>query len=157
MYTIPSLKISLTLVSSLTVVLHMFLTQLFFSIAFDISIFSCTKFINENILYIPAKFALHTIFISLQINVVRVTNPSMYSSLNRYLYNFLSSGEFDDMGMAEGNVEEGLGVVKSLRLNVHEESDNWAILSEVSNFQELWIYVLFCHGIFRENMEGLVL
>lgn len=40
-------------------------------------------------------------------------------------------GEFDDMGMAEGNVEEGLGVVKSLRLNVHEESDNWAILSEI--------------------------
>lgn len=57
----------------------------------------------------------------------------------RYLHKLLPSGEFDDMGVAEGSVEEGLGVVKSLRLNVHEESDNWAILSEVSNFQELCI------------------
>lgn len=43
----------------------------------------------------------------------------------------LPTGEFDDMGIAEGYVDEGLGAVKSLRLNVHVESDNWAILSEV--------------------------
>uniref|UniRef100_A0A0P4W976 Alpha-1,3-mannosyl-glycoprotein 4-beta-N-acetylglucosaminyltransferase B n=1 Tax=Scylla olivacea TaxID=85551 RepID=A0A0P4W976_SCYOL len=44
---------------------------------------------------------------------------------------YLIIGEFDDMGVAEGSVEEGLGVVRSLRLSVHEESDNWAILSEI--------------------------
>ncbi|MPC42360.1 Alpha-1,3-mannosyl-glycoprotein 4-beta-N-acetylglucosaminyltransferase A [Portunus trituberculatus] len=44
---------------------------------------------------------------------------------------YLIIGEFDDMGVAEGSVEEGVGVVRSLRLSVHEESDNWAILSEI--------------------------
>lgn len=43
----------------------------------------------------------------------------------------LPSGEFDDMGIAEGHVDGGLGAVKSLRLSVHVDSDNWAILSEV--------------------------
>lgn len=36
------------------------------------------------------------------------------------------------MGVAEGMINEALGHIKSLRLNVHLESDNWAILSEVS-------------------------
>jgi alpha-1,3-mannosylglycoprotein beta-1,4-N-acetylglucosaminyltransferase A/B len=42
------------------------------------------------------------------------------------------SGKFDGMGVAEGAVDPQLGAVKVLRLNVHSESDNWAILSEVS-------------------------
>lgn len=41
------------------------------------------------------------------------------------------TGEFDDMGVAEGSVDAVLGLIKSLRLSVHVESDNWAILSEV--------------------------
>lgn len=48
-----------------------------------------------------------------------------------YLTKMLLLGEFDDMGIAEGSVDVGLGLVKSLRLSVHVESDNWAILSEV--------------------------
>jgi hypothetical protein len=41
-------------------------------------------------------------------------------------------GKFDAMGVAEGGVDPQLGRIKVLRLNVHSESDNWAILSEVS-------------------------
>lgn len=50
----------------------------------------------------------------------------------------LFAGEFDDMGIAEGEVDEGVGVVRSLRLSVHVESDNWAILSEVC---QCWVCV----------------
>lgn len=41
-------------------------------------------------------------------------------------------GKFDSAGIATGVPDESIGKVKSLRLNVHSESDNWAILSEVS-------------------------
>lgn len=51
------------------------------------------------------------------------------------------TGEFDDMGIAEGDVDEGIGAVKSLRLNVHVESDNWAILSEVRHTGSLFLLV----------------
>lgn len=42
------------------------------------------------------------------------------------------SGKFDSAGIAIGVPDESIGKVKALRLNVHNESDNWAILSEVS-------------------------
>jgi hypothetical protein len=42
------------------------------------------------------------------------------------------SGKFDGKGLAEGAIDSQLGAIKVLRLNVHSESDNWAILSEVS-------------------------
>ena len=42
------------------------------------------------------------------------------------------SGKFDAMGVAEGTVDPQFGPIKVLRLNVHSDSDNWAILSEVS-------------------------
>lgn len=43
-----------------------------------------------------------------------------------------STGDFDDMGVAEGVINGELGEIKTLRLHVHIDSDNWAILSEVS-------------------------
>lgn len=51
-----------------------------------------------------------------------------------YSYLFLSFilGNFNMLGVAEGSVEESLGKISTLRLNVHSESENWAILSEVS-------------------------
>ncbi|KAK7073588.1 Alpha-1,3-mannosyl-glycoprotein 4-beta-N-acetylglucosaminyltransferase B, partial [Halocaridina rubra] len=39
-------------------------------------------------------------------------------------------GEFDDMGVAEGSIDTNLGEIQSLRLSVHIDSENWAILSE---------------------------
>ncbi|CAL4119809.1 unnamed protein product, partial [Meganyctiphanes norvegica] len=44
---------------------------------------------------------------------------------------FIVVGEFDDMGVAEGDIDVSLGEIQCLRLNVHSESDNWAILSEI--------------------------
>jgi len=40
-------------------------------------------------------------------------------------------GKFDVLGVAEGIVDRGLGKVSVLRLTIHSESENWAILSEV--------------------------
>ncbi|CAK9798153.1 Alpha-1,3-mannosyl-glycoprotein 4-beta-N-acetylglucosaminyltransferase B [Anthophora quadrimaculata] len=40
-------------------------------------------------------------------------------------------GKFDALGIAQGTVDSKLGKVLILRLTVHSESENWAILSEV--------------------------
>ncbi|XP_044731713.1 alpha-1,3-mannosyl-glycoprotein 4-beta-N-acetylglucosaminyltransferase A [Chrysoperla carnea] len=44
---------------------------------------------------------------------------------------FVVVGSFDLLGVAEGSVDESLGRISILRLNVHSESENWAILSEI--------------------------
>ncbi|XP_043289885.1 alpha-1,3-mannosyl-glycoprotein 4-beta-N-acetylglucosaminyltransferase B [Venturia canescens] len=40
-------------------------------------------------------------------------------------------GKFDALGIACGTVDKQLGRVKVLRMTVHSESENWAILSEI--------------------------
>lgn len=40
------------------------------------------------------------------------------------------------MGVARGTVDKSLGKIAALRLTVHSESENWAILSEVSFWME---------------------
>ena len=55
--------------------------------------------------------------------------------LNLYLSSAcvcVCAGGFDDLGMAEGSIDASVGPVRILKLRVHAESDNWAILSEVS-------------------------
>ncbi|XP_071446350.1 alpha-1,3-mannosyl-glycoprotein 4-beta-N-acetylglucosaminyltransferase B [Hetaerina americana] len=44
---------------------------------------------------------------------------------------YVTVGKFDSMGIAEGNVSKSFGPLQALRLKVHSESDNWAILSEI--------------------------
>lgn len=44
---------------------------------------------------------------------------------------FIVIGKFDSAGVASGSPDENIGKVNVLRLNVHSESDNWAILSEI--------------------------
>ncbi|KAH1018188.1 hypothetical protein HUJ05_006002 [Dendroctonus ponderosae] len=39
--------------------------------------------------------------------------------------------KFDSAGIARGSVDDALGRIQALRLNVHSDSENWAILSEV--------------------------
>lgn len=41
------------------------------------------------------------------------------------------TGKFDDVGIAQGAVDESLGPLQAMRLFVHSETENWAILSEV--------------------------
>lgn len=45
---------------------------------------------------------------------------------------FIVIGKFDNVGIATANLDENIGRISTLRLHVHSESDNWAILSEVS-------------------------
>lgn len=40
-------------------------------------------------------------------------------------------GKFDALGIAQGTIDPKLGKISILRLTVHSESENWAILSEV--------------------------
>ncbi|XP_017774951.1 PREDICTED: alpha-1,3-mannosyl-glycoprotein 4-beta-N-acetylglucosaminyltransferase B [Nicrophorus vespilloides] len=44
---------------------------------------------------------------------------------------YIVIGKFDGVGIATGNPDESIGKVSALRLYVHSESDNWAILSEI--------------------------
>lgn len=53
---------------------------------------------------------------------------------------FLFSGKFDNLGIATGVPDESIGKVQTLRLHVHSESDNWAILSEVG----IILFLFFC-------------
>ena len=47
---------------------------------------------------------------------------------------YIIIGKFDSLGIARGTVDKKLGKIAVLRLTVHSESDNWAILSEVSRY-----------------------
>ena len=47
------------------------------------------------------------------------------------MYDFSFLGKFDVVGIANGAIEEAVGAVSALRLHVHSDSENWAILSEV--------------------------
>ncbi|OXU26362.1 hypothetical protein TSAR_002451 [Trichomalopsis sarcophagae] len=44
---------------------------------------------------------------------------------------YIIVGKFDSLGIARGTVDKKLGKIAVLRLTVHSESDNWAILSEI--------------------------
>ncbi|XP_074038777.1 alpha-1,3-mannosyl-glycoprotein 4-beta-N-acetylglucosaminyltransferase a [Leptinotarsa decemlineata] len=50
---------------------------------------------------------------------------------------YIIVGKFDSTGIATGTPNESIGKVKTLRLNVHSESENWAILSEIHIQDEL--------------------
>ncbi|ENN72535.1 hypothetical protein YQE_10875, partial [Dendroctonus ponderosae] len=43
----------------------------------------------------------------------------------------LHPAELTRAGIARGSVDDALGRIQALRLNVHSDSENWAILSEV--------------------------
>lgn len=51
-------------------------------------------------------------------------------------------GKFDVLGVAEGMIDRRLGRVSVLRLTVHSESENWAILSEVKIYVKLKIVMV---------------
>ncbi|XP_046468429.1 alpha-1,3-mannosyl-glycoprotein 4-beta-N-acetylglucosaminyltransferase B [Neodiprion pinetum] len=67
--------------------------------------------------------------------------PADFVSINRSANNvtedgYIIIGKFDTLGVAEGTVDSGLGKIAVLRLTVHSESDNWAILSEIHIVEE---------------------
>lgn len=61
---------------------------------------------------------------------------------------YLIVGSFNGFGLAEGPVDSRIGKLRELRLHVHSESENWVILSEVSD-----IYLRNCYEILRSQQE----
>ncbi|XP_011494868.1 PREDICTED: alpha-1,3-mannosyl-glycoprotein 4-beta-N-acetylglucosaminyltransferase B [Ceratosolen solmsi marchali] len=62
--------------------------------------------------------------------------PELANSIDRNRNNvsedgYIIIGKFDHAGIAQGIVDQKLGKILVLRLNVHSESENWAILSEI--------------------------
>ncbi|BFZ15298.1 hypothetical protein BsWGS_18337 [Bradybaena similaris] len=44
---------------------------------------------------------------------------------------FIPIGCFNEGGLAQGEIPDGVGAIRTLRIHVHEDSDSWVILSEI--------------------------
>ncbi|EDW94524.2 alpha-1,3-mannosyl-glycoprotein 4-beta-N-acetylglucosaminyltransferase A [Drosophila yakuba] len=58
-------------------------------------------------------------------------NSSVWSNFNTTTDGYLVVGSFDSLGVAEGLLDAKIGAIKELRLHVHSDSENWALLSEI--------------------------
>lgn len=85
-------------------------------------------------------------------------NSYIWSAYNSTTDGFLIIGSFNEFGIAEGTIEAKIGKIKEIRLHVHTDSENWAILSEVSNFRNIFIdfirKTIICLGTFRVRGPG---
>jgi len=55
----------------------------------------------------------------------------VWSNYNTTTDGYLVVGSFDSLGVAEGLLDAKIGAIKELRLHVHSDSENWALLSEI--------------------------
>lgn len=55
----------------------------------------------------------------------------VWSFYNTTTDGYLIVGSFDTMGVAEGSLDSKIGAIKEIRLHVHGDSENWALLSEI--------------------------
>lgn len=77
-------------------------------------------------IYLQSKFKLvYSILILLTFVLAR-------SAYNSTTDGFLIVGCFNEFGIAEGVIDSKIGKIREIRLHVHSDSENWAILSEVS-------------------------
>ncbi|XP_030386020.1 alpha-1,3-mannosyl-glycoprotein 4-beta-N-acetylglucosaminyltransferase A [Scaptodrosophila lebanonensis] len=58
-------------------------------------------------------------------------NSSVWSIYNTTTDGYLVVGAFDALGVAESVLDPKIGAIKELRLHVHSDSENWALLSEI--------------------------
>lgn len=72
-------------------------------------------------------------------------NSYIWSAYNSTADGFLIVGNFNEFGIADGIIEPKIGKVKEIRLHIHTDSENWAILSEVNS-------IAFCFQLF--SMEN---
>ncbi|XP_065171770.1 alpha-1,3-mannosyl-glycoprotein 4-beta-N-acetylglucosaminyltransferase B-like [Atheta coriaria] len=70
-------------------------------------------------------------FYNTSVEVMPAESNLYVNSLNLTADGYIVVGKFDSVGIATGNPNENIGRVSALRLYVHSESDNWAILSEI--------------------------
>lgn len=59
-------------------------------------------------------------------------NSEIWNAYNSTADGFLIVGGFNEFGIAEGIIEAKIGKIKEIRLHIHTDSENWAILSEVN-------------------------
>lgn len=76
-------------------------------------------------------------FYNTTVEILPVTNAlgeisSVSSNYNITVDGFLVVGSFDAMGLAEGTIDSKIGAIKEIRLHVHGDSGNWALLSEIN-------------------------
>lgn len=67
-------------------------------------------------------------------NIVGLPLLELKESVNQPSEGFLTVGQFDGEGLAQGTVPPAIGPVDVVRLHVHVQNPNWVILSEVSQF-----------------------
>uniref|UniRef100_A0A1B0GD15 Alpha-1,3-mannosyl-glycoprotein 4-beta-N-acetylglucosaminyltransferase B n=1 Tax=Glossina morsitans morsitans TaxID=37546 RepID=A0A1B0GD15_GLOMM len=58
-------------------------------------------------------------------------SSSVWSTYNSTADGYLIIGGFDAIGLAEGFVDPKIGAIKEIRLHIHGDSENWALLSEI--------------------------
>ncbi|XP_055325807.1 alpha-1,3-mannosyl-glycoprotein 4-beta-N-acetylglucosaminyltransferase B-like [Sitodiplosis mosellana] len=58
-------------------------------------------------------------------------NSYIWSAYNLTTDGFLIVGCFNEFGIAEGVIDAKIGKIREIRLHVHTDSENWAILSEI--------------------------
>lgn len=63
----------------------------------------------------------------------------VWSSYNSTTDGFLIIGSFNAFGIAEGTIESRIGKIKEIRLHIHSDTENWAILSEVNRARNLFL------------------
>ncbi|XP_019866107.1 alpha-1,3-mannosyl-glycoprotein 4-beta-N-acetylglucosaminyltransferase B [Aethina tumida] len=70
-------------------------------------------------------------FYNATVEVLPVESNQYGGSANVTTDGYIVVGKFENPGIATGTPDETIGKVQALRLHVHSESDNWAILSEI--------------------------
>ncbi|CAH1129914.1 unnamed protein product [Ceutorhynchus assimilis] len=79
-------------------------------------------------------------FYNTTVEVLPVEAPSFFSltsASNLTSDGYVIVGKFDSAGIATGTVDDNFGKIQALRLHVHSDSENWAILSEIHIQDEL--------------------
>lgn len=77
-------------------------------------------------------------------------NSYIWSAYNLTTDGFLIVGSFNEFGIAEGTIEAKIGKIREIRLHVHTDSENWAILSEVSG-NVFNVHIVFSFRFVRSN------
>nr|CAH7748873.1 unnamed protein product [Callosobruchus chinensis] len=117
----------------------------------DQLVFRFTQPINIKRFYFKSGNAEHPSdkLYNTTVEVLPVADALLYAGggggFNLTTDGYIVVGKFDGAGVAQGSVDDSIGKIQVLRLNVHSESDNWAILSEVSIFliKEILWYVRY--------------
>ena len=76
--------------------------------------------------------------------IATVVKHSGVGQADRASDGFVAIGRFNGNGLAQGEVPEGIGPVKAIRLHVHDKSNAWVILSEVAT---VVLFSSFLHQI----------